>query len=64
VPLGLTLGEMAGVMRTLGCGRAVSLDGGISAQLLLREGDHKKIWRGWRRVPLGLVAEPLSRPQQ
>ena len=58
LPLGLTLEEMASVMRALGCRRAVSLDGGISAQLLLRENGHTRIWRGWRPVPLGLVAEP------
>lgn len=57
IPIGLTLDEMARVMRDLGCRRAVSLDGGISAQLLLRERGHTRIWRGWRPVPLGLVAE-------
>lgn len=60
LPLGLTLEEMASVMRALGCRRAVSLDGGISAQLLLREGGRTMIWRGWRPVPLGLVAEPFG----
>jgi exopolysaccharide biosynthesis protein len=62
LPLGLTLEEMASVMRALGCRRAVSLDGGISAQLLLREGGRTMIWRGWRPVPLGLVAEPMPAP--
>jgi Phosphodiester glycosidase len=61
VPLGLTLEEMAIVMRRLGCRRAVSLDGGVSAQLLLREDPrHTLIWRGWRPVPLGLVAERVE----
>ena len=60
LPLGLTLEEMASVMRALGCRRAVSLDGGISAQLLLRESGRTMIWRGWRPVPLGLVAEPTA----
>jgi exopolysaccharide biosynthesis protein len=60
LPLGLTLEEMASVMRALGCRRAVSLDGGISAQLLLRENGRTMIWRGWRPVPLGLVAEPVA----
>jgi exopolysaccharide biosynthesis protein len=60
VPLGLNLSEMAAVMRRLGCTRAVSLDGGISAQLLTREHGRTHIWRGWRRVPLGLVAEPKA----
>jgi hypothetical protein len=58
VPLGLTLPEMADVMRDLGCVRAVSLDGGVSAQLLLNAGGTREVWRGWRKVPLGLVAEP------
>jgi len=59
LPFGLNLEEMAIVMRGLGCRRAVSLDGGISAQLLVREGDRTIVWRGWRPVPLGLVAEPV-----
>ena len=58
VPLGLTLSEMAGVMRDLGCVRAVSLDGSVSAQLLLNATGTREVWPGWRKVPLGLVAEP------
>jgi hypothetical protein len=58
IPVGLTLAEMAGVMRRFGCTRAVSLDGGVSAQLLLNTNGHREVWRGWRNVPLGLVAEP------
>lgn len=60
LPLGLTLDEMASVMRALDCRRAVSLDGGVSAQLLLRESGRTMVWRGWRPVPLGLVAEPVA----
>lgn len=60
LPLGLTLDEMAVLMRDLGCRRAVSLDGGVSAQLLVREDGHTRIWRGWRAVPFGLVAEPRN----
>jgi exopolysaccharide biosynthesis protein len=60
VPFGLSLEEMANVMRALGCRRAVSLDGGISAQLLVRESGRTLVWRGWRPVPLGLVAEPVQ----
>lgn len=56
VPLGLTTPEMAAVMGALGARRAVLLDGGISSQLMLREGDRIHSWPGWRRVPLGLVA--------
>jgi hypothetical protein len=57
IPFGLTVPEMSAVMGALGCRRAVALDGGISAQLLVRDslgGAH--LWRGIRRVPLGLVA--------
>lgn len=59
VPLGLTIPEMAALMGALGCRDAVALDGGVSAQLLVR--DHlgqAHTWRGMRRVPLALVALP------
>lgn len=57
VPLGPTVPEMAFLMRRLGCLRAVSLDGGLSSQLLLRDSTgHEHAWRGWRAVPIGLVA--------
>jgi hypothetical protein len=36
----------------------VLLDGGISSQLLIREGGRARSWPGWRRVPLGLVVVP------
>ena len=58
MPLGVTLAEMAGMMRNLASRCAVSLNGGISSQLLLRDDGHTQIWRGWRSVPVGLVAEP------
>ena len=59
VPLGVTVPEMAAVMGALGARQAVSLDGGISAQLMLRdaEGEAHR-WPGLRRVPLALVATP------
>ena len=60
LPIGLTLEEMAVVMRDLGCRRAVALDGGISAQLMVREGDRTRTWHGWRAVPFGLIAEPRN----
>jgi hypothetical protein len=60
LPFGLTVPEMAGVMGALGCRQAVALDGGLSAQLLVREpSGARRAWTGMRRVPLGLVA--LSR---
>lgn len=56
VPFGPTAPETAALMGALGCADAVMLDGGISGQLLLREpGGARTVWRGWRRVPLGLV---------
>lgn len=58
VPFGLTVPEMAAVMGALGARHAVMLDGGISSQLLVREGRETRRWTGLRRVPLGLVAVP------
>jgi hypothetical protein len=59
IPFGLTLGETAELLRAQGCRRAVALDGGISAQLLVRGADgEERAWRGWRRVPAGLYLEP------
>jgi exopolysaccharide biosynthesis protein len=60
LPLGLNLSEMAEVMRRLGCVRAGSLDGGVSAQLMTKENGLRRFWHGWRSVPLGLVAEPVQ----
>jgi hypothetical protein len=59
VPFGLTIPEMAALMGALGCRRAVSLDGGISGQLAVREstGAVRK-WSAWRFVPLGLLVLP------
>jgi hypothetical protein len=56
VPLGLTSPEMAAVMGALGARDALLLDGGISGQLRLRDGDGStRTWPGIRSVPLGLV---------
>ncbi len=59
VPFGLTTPEMAALLGALGAQRAVMLDGGISAQMQLRDasGAMQK-WPGWRRVPLGLLVRP------
>jgi hypothetical protein len=62
IPFGLTIPETALVLRALGAETAVALDGGISAQLLLRDAAgtvHK--WPGLRTVPLGLSAVPVER---
>ena len=59
LPFGLTVPEMAAVMGALGCDRAVSLDGGISAQLAVR--DTTGAWERWpgvRKVALGLTLSP------
>ncbi len=57
LPLGLTVPEMAALMGALGARQAMLLDGGISAQMLVREArGSMRAWRGVRRVPLGLVA--------
>lgn len=58
VPFGLTVPEMAAVMQALGARNAVLLDGGISGQLLIREGKQLRRWHGLRAVPLGLVVVP------
>ncbi len=61
VPFGLTTPEMAAVMGALGCTRAMLLDGGLSAQLLVRDArGTARSWPGLRRVPIGLVATPRA----
>jgi hypothetical protein len=58
LPLGPTTPEMAAIMGALGACDAVMLDGGISAQMLLRGNGHPQPleWRGIRKVPLALIA--------
>ena len=59
LPFGLTVPEMAALMGALGCDRAVSLDGGISAQVAVR--DSTGAWQRWpgvRKVALGLTLSP------
>jgi len=61
VPIGLTTPECVALLAALGARHAVMLDGGVSAQLLLRDGAGAGVerrWAGLRRVPLALVAEP------
>lgn len=61
LPWGPTVVEMANYMRSLGCLRAMLLDGGISGQLALRTGDGTlRKWSNWRSVPLGLVVTPAA----
>jgi exopolysaccharide biosynthesis protein len=61
LPWGPTVVEMAEFMRSLGCVRAVLLDGGISSQLALRDADGSvRRWTNWRTVPLGMVVTPRA----
>ncbi len=57
IPFGLTLAETAEVLRAQGAVRAVALDGGISSQLMLRNAAGRTMWRGWRKVPIGVILE-------
>jgi exopolysaccharide biosynthesis protein len=56
LPYGPTIPEMAEYMKSLGCNRAMLLDGGLSSQVAVRDsrGSLTK-WTNWRMVPLGLV---------
>jgi exopolysaccharide biosynthesis protein len=57
MPWGPTVPEMAAFMKSLGCRRAMLLDGGMSSQLALRgSGSSLSRWPNWRPVPLGLLA--------
>ena len=59
LPFGPTVPEMAAIVGALGCREALMLDGGISAQLGVRDTDGTlHAWHGWRKVPLALVAYP------
>ena len=59
LPIGPTTPEMAEIMRRLGATRALMLDGGLSAQLLVRatSGGTTTRWPGLRSVPLALVGK-------
>lgn len=60
LPLGPTTPETAALLGALGCREAVMLDGGLSAQLLVRDADgREQRWRGSRQVPLALIAAPI-----
>lgn len=61
LPWGPTVPEMAAYMRSLGCRRAMLLDGGVSGQLVVRsETGAVRRWPNWRSVPLGLVVSALG----
>lgn len=57
IPFGPTLPEMAAILGAVGAQRALFLDGGISAQMAVRdERGELRTWSGLRSVPLALVA--------
>lgn len=61
LPFGLTTPEMAALMGLCGAQDAVLLDGGVSAQLLVREGAGREIrLPGLRSVPLALIGQPVG----
>ncbi len=64
LPIGPTTPEMVEVMRALGATRALMLDGGLSAQMLLRTATNSlpHEWAGLRKVPLALVGMPTPMP--
>jgi len=55
IPIGPTTPEMAEILRRLGAHRALMLDGGLSAQMLVRSAADSARWPGWRSVPLALA---------
>ncbi|MGV3711213.1 MAG: phosphodiester glycosidase family protein [Gemmatimonas sp.] len=61
LPIGPTTPEMVTIMRALGATRALMLDGGLSAQMLLRTATVPiaQEWNGLRKVPLALVGVPV-----
>ncbi|HVH40162.1 MAG TPA: phosphodiester glycosidase family protein [Gemmatimonadaceae bacterium] len=60
LPFGFTVPEMAALMGALGAQRAMLLDGGISAQLLVRTAGGDERFSGLRRVPLALLVRERS----
>jgi hypothetical protein len=61
VPIGLTVPESIVVAAAIGARHAVMLDGGVSAQLLVRAQDGTaRVWKGMRAVPLALIARPRA----
>ncbi|HEY0670670.1 MAG TPA: phosphodiester glycosidase family protein [Longimicrobiales bacterium] len=62
VPIGLTVPESIALVGALGARHAVMLDGGVSAQMVLRgRNGRTETWKGMRDVPLALVAFPRAR---
>lgn len=61
IPIGPTTPEMAEIMRQLGADRALMLDGGLSAQMLVRASSDSARWSGLRAVPLALVVRVVPK---
>lgn len=59
LPFGPTVPEMAALMKTLGAQDAVLLDGGLSAQMMVRGPRTERDWHALRAVPLALAAVPV-----
>jgi exopolysaccharide biosynthesis protein len=56
---------MAAFMRSLGCVRAMMLDGGLSSQLALRDANGTlERWANWRAVPLAVVVSAKRAPDE
>jgi exopolysaccharide biosynthesis protein len=65
LPFGPTVPEMAALMGALGAQQAVLLDGGLSAQLALRDSTGALTrWAAPRRVPLAIEAWVRSKEEQ
>jgi hypothetical protein len=58
IPVGLTIPEQATIAAAAGCAEAVALDGGISAQVVVRFPRHVRRMPGWREVPLMMLLRP------
>lgn len=58
IPVGLTIPEQAALAAAAGCADAVALDGGISAQLVIRFAGRMRRMPGWREVPLMMLIRP------
>jgi hypothetical protein len=58
IPVGLTIPEQATIAAAAGCTDAVALDGGISAQLVVRFPRRVRRMPGWREVPLMMLIRP------
>ncbi len=61
IPFGPTVPEMSALMGALGARQAMLLDGGISAQMLIRTPEGTQRFAGTRKVPLALVVKGRDR---